>query len=120
MGTRSIIALHHNDEYKSIYCHWDGQFTGVGQELKNNYNTLDAVKELIDGGSLSTLVPNLKRSDYKDTARYEESNLDKFLNELKDHSDIEYFYMFKNGEWLGLEVNSMKNIKNEFKKLSKF
>lgn len=39
----------------SVYCHWDGYPEHNGRVLIEHYQNLDDIKELIDGGSMSSL-----------------------------------------------------------------
>ena len=64
MGTRSRIGIQLADEsILSVYCHWDGypEFNGV--KLVENFNTREKVKELIDGGDISSLWTNERWSN---------------------------------------------------------
>jgi len=56
MGTRSRIGIELKDHsVVSVYCHWDGYPEGNGRTLNKYYTDRDDVKELIDGGSMSSL-----------------------------------------------------------------
>ena len=56
MSTRSRIGLKRaDDSIESIYCHFDGYPEGVGKILKEHYDTLNKVKELLKLGDISTL-----------------------------------------------------------------
>lgn len=56
MGTRSRIGYELPDHsVVSVYCHWDGYPEFNGKMLVKYYNDRDGVKELIDGGSMSSL-----------------------------------------------------------------
>jgi hypothetical protein len=56
MATRSTIGIRNEDNsIEVIYCHWDGYLEGVGNILKNNYNTEDKVRQLLSFGSVSSL-----------------------------------------------------------------
>jgi len=56
MGTRSRIGYELPDHsVVSVYCHWDGYVEHNGKILVEHYLNRDDVKELIDGGSMSTL-----------------------------------------------------------------
>ena len=56
MGTRSRIGYELPDHsVVSVYCHWDGYVEGNGRILVEHYQDREAVKELIDGGSMSSL-----------------------------------------------------------------
>jgi len=56
MGTRSRIGIELSDHsVVSVYCHWDGYVEHNGRILVEHYQDREAVKELIDGGSMSSL-----------------------------------------------------------------
>jgi hypothetical protein len=56
MGTRSRIGIELPDHtVVSVYCHWDGYVDHNGRVLVEHYMNRDSVKELIDGGSMSSL-----------------------------------------------------------------
>ena len=56
MGTRSRIGYElPDDSVVSVYCHYDGHVQSNGRVLVEHYQDRDAVKELIDGGSMSSL-----------------------------------------------------------------
>ena len=56
MGPRSRIGYELPDHsVVSVYCHWDGYPEWTGKQLVEYYQNRDDVKELIDGGSMSSL-----------------------------------------------------------------
>jgi hypothetical protein len=56
MGTRSRIGYELQDHtVVSVYCHWDGYPEHNGKILVNHYQNREDVKELIDGGAISSL-----------------------------------------------------------------
>ena len=56
MGTRSRIGIEMPDHsVVSVYCHWDGYVEHNGRILVEHYQNREDVKELIDGGSMSSL-----------------------------------------------------------------
>ena len=56
MGTRSLIGKQLSDgSILGVYCHWDGYVENNGRILVNHYQDREAVKDLIDGGSMSSL-----------------------------------------------------------------
>jgi hypothetical protein len=60
MSTRSSIsALQKDNTVKSIYCHWDGDLSGVGETLLTYYNSYEKANELLALGNLSSLYENL-------------------------------------------------------------
>jgi hypothetical protein len=59
MGTRSRIGIQLQDEsIVSVYCHYDGYPAFNGRVLRDNYDTVEKVKELIDGGNMSCTWTN--------------------------------------------------------------
>jgi len=58
MGTRSRIAVMHNDICKSIYCHWDGYLEHNGAILQEHYDSAKA-NNLVALGDLSSLRPEI-------------------------------------------------------------
>ena len=60
MSVRSLIAKKQkNGNYKTIYCHHDGEPTGVGKILLTEYNTEEKLDELLMLGDLSMLGKKL-------------------------------------------------------------
>lgn len=60
MATSCNIGILNNDSTVSyIFCHWDGYISGVGQLLKEYYNTEDQIRKLLDLGGISSLGRNL-------------------------------------------------------------
>lgn len=54
MATRSRIAIENEDgSVTSVYCHFDGYFSGVGRTLNDHYQDRTKVQSLIDLGDLS-------------------------------------------------------------------
>lgn len=61
MGTRSMIAIQNPNSkaVKSIYCHWDGYLQHNGSILNKHYSASPKVNQLIAGGDLSSLRPEI-------------------------------------------------------------
>jgi hypothetical protein len=56
MATRSSITAKNSlGETKTIYCHFDGYYEGVGRMLVENYTDPEKIAKLIDLGSISIL-----------------------------------------------------------------
>jgi hypothetical protein len=92
MATRSTIALEFADgTVEQVYCHWDGYLSGVGAELVSDYSDPFALRELIDGGDMSSIG-----SPYTD--RGEELCVRKF-RDFNDYAangqDEEYDYILR-------------------------
>ena len=117
MGTRSRIGIQLSDDsIMSVYCHWDGYPSFNGRVLRDNYDTVEKVRELIDGGNISALHTN---ADWNNETLPEvgplyytsrgESIADNEPELSKDHgeylmlsanADEEYSYLFADGEWM--------------------
>ena len=55
MATRSRIGyVLSDDSIVSVYHHWDGYPEWLGVTLREHYNTDEKVRELIDGGDMSS------------------------------------------------------------------
>jgi hypothetical protein len=113
MSTNSRVAIQlKNKKIKSIYVHWDGYLSGVGQDLLDFYNTEEKVNELLELGNLSILGTSIgEKVDFngfdsrenKQCLAYGRDRGDE-ESEAKEHLDSEneqeYNYLFKNGVWL--------------------
>lgn len=58
MGTRSLIAVVHGNNYKTVYCHWDGYLSHNGRILQEHYDSPKA-NNLVALGNISSLQPNI-------------------------------------------------------------
>ena len=59
MGTRSRIGIQLKDNsVLSVYCHYDGYPEFNGRVLRDNYDTIEKVRNLIDGGDMSCTWTN--------------------------------------------------------------
>jgi hypothetical protein len=81
MGTRSRIGYQLPDNsIVSVYCHYDSYLEGVGRILAEHYQDREAVRQLIDGGSMSSLrtthlwVTAVVRDENGDIARDMDGN----------------------------------------------
>lgn len=55
MATRARLGyVLSDDSIVSVYHHWDGYPEWLGVTLNEHYNTDDKVRELIDGGNMSS------------------------------------------------------------------
>ena len=122
MATRSRIAIETTDTsgnkvIKSIYCHFDGYFAGVGKTLMDNYQDREKVEALISLGDISFLreeiIPTGPHSfNYPQkgvTVAYHRDRGEKFKSPRINSSVSEFFlsdiedygYLFtEEGEWL--------------------
>ena len=60
MGTRSTIGVMLPDgTVKAVYCHWDGYWSHNGRILAESYQDRAKALELVEGGSISSLGPDI-------------------------------------------------------------
>lgn len=96
MATRSTIALEFADgTVEQVYCHWDGYLSGVGDELRSDYSDPFALRELIDGGDMSTIgEPYAARGEaYEDVKARKFRHFDDYV---ENGQDEEYDYILRN------------------------
>lgn len=121
MSTRSNIGIIELDgKCRTVYCHWDGYPTGVGAELLDCYNDEQKARELVAGGSMSSITTYSEGGEnethtpkrYDDHPRGEwdkvvYENLSKVVEDFR-RSDAEYLYMFdcKVGKWMVTGMSS--------------
>ena len=104
MATRSTIALSVPDGVRAIYCHWDGYPEGVGQTLKDHYNKLLLISELLDRGDVSSLGDTLVESVFYED-RGEDTPAHKFASESEwldwaTNCGCEYAYLYRGDAWI--------------------
>ena len=118
MGTRSRIGIQLQDEsIVSVYCHYDGYPEFNGKVLRDNYDTVEKVKELIDGGDMSCTWTNsgwnnetlpetgaLYYTMRNETLESNAPRLDKDMEEFFSDGE-EYSYIFRNGNWFAYDMN---------------
>lgn len=132
MGTRSRIGYELPDHtVVSVYCHWDGYVEHNGRILVEHYQNREDVKELIDGGSMSSL-----RTSQTWNSRYELNGIDEnaeytrdpqplyhtergeeidimhssFDQFISDNCGEEYAYLFDlNGTWKAFKLANWDN-----------
>lgn len=121
MGTRSLIAVVHGDNYKTVYCHWDGYLSHNGRILQEHYDSPKA-NNLVALGNLSSLGPEIgEKHDFdvrftsgaigenwcKFYGRDREEEGQEFVTHTTKESLIEHFndvwaefvYVMKDGTW---------------------
>ena len=97
------------NEYIGIYCHWDGYLEGVGETLKNDFNTYEKALNLILGGSCSSIEDNGRITRYA-TRKGEKWE---YLAPKQSDNPIslakqEFCYLFENGKWKWLDNGEWK------------
>ena len=109
MATRSRIGLQLSDDsIVSVYCHYDGYPEFNGRVLRTHYDTIEKVRELIDGGDMSCAWTNAgwKNETLPETgalyysARGEDCppRHDETMTEFFNNGE-EFGYIYQNGEW---------------------
>ena len=106
----------------SVYCHWDGYPSFNGRVLREHYTTVEQVRDLIDGGNISSLHTNAgwnnetlpKTGPLYYTMRGEsieenEPRLDKDMEEFFSDGE-EYSYIFRNGNWFAYDMHQWEDM----------
>ena len=124
MSTRSYIAKQVGEnEYRTIFCHFDGYPEHVGAILLDAYNTPEKLDELLELGDIDVLGPRLspdpnlphngehRQKDVtlayaRDMGEKKFEAEIKTLEQLEDPGDwIEFVYIFdQNGVWNYLDI----------------
>lgn len=118
MATRSMIAMKVDNQYRAIYCHYDGYPSHHMPILQQNYLNPDKAKELIDLGSLSVLASEIGQE--QDFNKHDSSKSDWCLAYHRDRGETlqisttmdlktlihlakecwaEYIYIYRDGYW---------------------
>ena len=121
MGTRSRIGIELQDQsIVSVYCHYDGYPAFNGKVLRDNYDTVEKVKELIDGGNMSCTwtnsgwgnetLPETGALYYTMRGESLEDNaprIDDDITEFLDNGE-EYAYIFTRAdEWICYDLHDI-------------
>lgn len=112
MSTRSLIGYFKDKKtYRYVYCHHDGYLRHNGDILLRNYTTIDEVKQLVEGGDMSTLAISPQLTSYYNDSESSVRELTYFdILEIELSSGIEYIYFFiQNKGWF-----YTKNMKDFF------
>ena len=127
MGTRSRIGIQlKDDSVLSVYCHYDGYPEFNGRVLRDNYDTVEKVRELIDGGDMSCTWTNVgwnnetlpESGPLHYTSRGESMEInaprydDDIFEFLKKENNEEYAYIFTvNNKWVCRKMNQFDDDK---------
>lgn len=127
MATRSAIGVMHGNNYKMVYCHWDGYLEYNGEMLLKHYDSAKA-NHLVALGNISSLKPeigekhpfsqfetNMSDTEYeekygnmttfygrdRDETDQEFKTFDNFVDAVKYYrgSGAEFIYIMRDGEW---------------------
>ena len=116
MGTRSRIGIQLKDNsVLSVYCHYDGYPAFNGRILRDNFDTVEKVRNLIDGGNMSCTWTNagwnnetlpecgplhytMRGESIEDNAPELNKNKSEYLKTADDCGE-EYAYLFTSAGW---------------------
>ena len=60
MATRSSITVKKDGKFKTVYCHFDGYPSGVGEKLLHHYNDQEKADSIVALGDLSCLYESVE------------------------------------------------------------
>ena len=122
MSTNSYIGVQCEDGIYSVTCHWDGYPSHHSPILNNYYTDFMKVCELINGGDLSVLAPEIgEKHDFDDRTHSDwclyygrdrgDHGVDyrvfqsvaSFTNSARNYG-AEYAYLFIDGEWVTFKI----------------
>ena len=91
------------DNYLWITCHFDGYPEGVGEELKNKFNTYEKALNLVLAGHMSSICDkidpySIREDNWEDNKPILSNNMEELLDSFSE-SDREYLYIFENNQW---------------------
>lgn len=125
MSTRSEIGVELDDNSViSIYCHSDGYLKHNGILLNNHYDSKEKAINLVQQNDCSYLWKTIEESQFYNTWRNENTKYKTFkdrgayADEFKNHTFIEYCYLFTKDRWCVLNefttsvggINKMSHI----------
>jgi len=131
MGTRSLIGKQLSDgSILGVYCHYDGYPAYNGRMLRDNFDTVEKVNKLIDGGDMSCTWTNagwnnetlpesgplyytMRGESLESNAPQLYKDLNEFLCAADDNYGAEYTYHYVNGEWVCHKLNARHMVKQE-------
>ena len=121
MSTNAYICLEFDDNHiEYIYNHFDGYIEHLGKVLFNFFKTKYDVQKLLELGDASfieykfySLEEILKNSEFYHRDRNEDWDevKSKICNSRNDIPNIDYTYLFSNGEWYISTKNNFKLLK---------
>jgi hypothetical protein len=97
MATRSTIALEFADgTVQQVYCHWDGYLDHNGKILQEHYSDPFKLRDLIDGGAISSLSPEIDAGN--DNHSFEQPKAGVTVFYTRDRGEELRVYKFKDIE----------------------
>jgi hypothetical protein len=120
MATRSTISLLDkvNNRIISVYCHWDGYPEHNGRILKDHYNDISKINELMQNGNISSLGETIEDTVFYYRDKGEPKEVCNSITYQVDYDKLsildvfrlegmfeEFNYLF-DGEWKLVTVNN--------------
>ncbi len=99
MGTNAIIIKKLEDKYKGISVNFDGYLEHTGLMLSNNYDSEEAVEELLELGNLSGIERNIENCAAYGRDYGEKNQFARIKNRIKDFGSAPYIYLWKDETW---------------------
>jgi len=105
MATRARIGVLHPDgSVTSIYSHWDGYPSVVGNILAENYSSEDLASQLVRMGGVFALEGTIEESIFYHRHRDEDLQIAESFNQmafvqLARGCGAEWAYLWEDGRW---------------------
>jgi len=101
MGTSCYIGIKiADDQYRSIFCAFDGYPMHVGKTLKENYSDRVKAESLISLGDMKKLAEHIAISVFYRRDLGETGAVDTEVRTMEEMLDEAYAYIFDDGKWL--------------------
>ncbi len=107
MATRSSIGiLTEKGTIVSVYCHWDGYPSGVGETLYECYTDPELVHTMMTLGDISSLADTLDKTVFysrdrgEDEVDFQEFETREQWVDFYSESGVEYMYLWTESGWL--------------------
>ena len=124
MSTRSTVAFERESgKIVTSYVHYDGYVTGVGLTLLDEFNSEESARKIANHGDFSSLSSeNLSEKSRSSASLFNSvSALSNWLEEKTESGgsvhDLEFAYLWKNGEWYVADLGGEYTNSAEAKRL---
>ena len=121
MATRCTVSVLNSDNsVNTVYGHWDGYLSGVGQLLLRHYNNENKARELLSGGDFSSLGQTNEVTSFYSRDRGE-TGTEQTTHEILQSQSYkkkrqEYNYLYNRDHWEYSRYNEAEwyNLDEEF------
>ena len=101
MSTHATIIEKKQDQYRSIYVHFDGYVEGLGETLHEYWNDSESISEMIDLGDASSIGSDLDHCEFYGRDRGEADTGPQVCDDINQALDSynDYRYLWDGDKW---------------------